>query len=62
MNLPNFASQSRWENYVWGPVALTLAILCISSHAAPADPRLHRRDRPARHPGSPQVMHLGSRR
>ncbi|MGH3148513.1 MAG: hypothetical protein ACRDTR_22255, partial [Rubrobacter sp.] len=26
--LLNFASQSRWENYLWGPVALTLAILC----------------------------------
>ena len=27
--LPNFASQSRWENFVFGPLALVLAILCV---------------------------------
>ena len=27
--LANFASQSRWENFVFGPLALTMAILCI---------------------------------
>jgi hypothetical protein len=27
--LLNFASQSRWENYQWGPYTVTLAILCI---------------------------------
>ena len=24
----NFASQSRWENFIWGPLALVLAVLC----------------------------------
>lgn len=28
--LLNFASQSRWENYLWGPYTVTLAILCIA--------------------------------
>ena len=27
--LPNFASQSRWENFIFGPLALVLAILCV---------------------------------
>ena len=27
--LPNFASQSRWENFIFGPMALVLAILCV---------------------------------
>jgi hypothetical protein len=27
--LPNFASQSRWENLVFGPLALVLAALCV---------------------------------
>lgn len=27
--LLNFASASRWENYLWGPYSLTLAILCV---------------------------------
>jgi hypothetical protein len=27
--LPNFASQSRWENFILGPLALVLAVLCI---------------------------------
>jgi hypothetical protein len=27
--VPNFASQSRWENVVFGPLALVLAALCI---------------------------------
>jgi len=37
--LLNFASQSRWENYLWGPVALTLAILCtvVARSAAQSD-------------------------
>jgi hypothetical protein len=25
----NFASSSRWERFVWGPVALGLAVLCF---------------------------------
>ena len=24
----NFSSQSRWENLIWGPIALMLAVLC----------------------------------
>jgi hypothetical protein len=28
--LVNFASQSRWENFVWGPIALILAVLCVT--------------------------------
>ena len=28
--LVNFASQSRWENFLWGPVALILAVLCVT--------------------------------
>ena len=27
--LPNFVSQSRWENFIFGPLALVLAILCV---------------------------------
>jgi hypothetical protein len=27
--VPNFASQSRWENFIFGPLALGLAALCI---------------------------------
>jgi hypothetical protein len=27
--LPNFASQSRWENFILGPLALILAALCV---------------------------------
>jgi hypothetical protein len=27
--LPNLASQSRWENFIFGPLALVLAILCV---------------------------------
>ena len=26
--LPQFASESRWENVIWGPLALVLAVLC----------------------------------
>jgi hypothetical protein len=26
--LPQFASESRWENVIWGPLALILAVLC----------------------------------
>lgn len=28
--VPNFASQSRWENVLFGPLALVLAALCIT--------------------------------
>lgn len=28
--LVNFASRSRWENVVWGPIALILAVLCAT--------------------------------
>jgi hypothetical protein len=27
--LPNFASQSRWENFILGPLALVLGTLCV---------------------------------
>ncbi len=27
--IPNFASQSRWENFILGPLALVLAALCV---------------------------------
>jgi hypothetical protein len=27
--LLNFASQSRWENFIFGPLALALAALCV---------------------------------
>jgi hypothetical protein len=27
--LPNLASQSRWENFILGPLALVLAALCV---------------------------------
>jgi hypothetical protein len=27
--VPNFASQSGWENFIFGPLALVLAALCI---------------------------------
>ena len=26
---PNFLSQSRWENFIFGPLALVLAIVCV---------------------------------
>jgi hypothetical protein len=33
--VPNFASQSRWENVIFGPLALVLAALCIAvAHGA----------------------------
>jgi hypothetical protein len=28
-SIPNFASQSHWENVVFGPLALVLAALCV---------------------------------
>jgi len=28
-SLPNLASQSRWETFIFGPLALALAALCI---------------------------------
>jgi hypothetical protein len=28
-SVPNLASQSRWENFIFGPLALALAALCI---------------------------------
>ena len=27
--LMNFASRSKWERFIWGPVALILAVLCF---------------------------------
>jgi hypothetical protein len=37
--VPNFASQSRWENFVFGPLALVLAALCIVvARGAAAEP------------------------
>lgn len=38
--LLNFASRSRWENYLWGPYTVTLAILCIVVARRAALPRL----------------------
>ena len=41
--VPNFASQSRWENLVLGPLALALAALCtMVAHRAGAYPRPER--------------------
>jgi hypothetical protein len=38
--VPNFASESRWENVVFGPLALVLAGLCtVVARSAAADPR-----------------------
>lgn len=34
----NFVSPSRWERYLWGPVALILAALCIVLARAPMPP------------------------
>lgn len=34
----NFASPSRWERYLWGPVALILAILCFVVARGPLPP------------------------
>jgi hypothetical protein len=37
-SLPNFASQSRWENFIFGPLALVLAALCmVVARAATAE-------------------------
>jgi hypothetical protein len=33
----NFASQSRWENFIFGPIALLLAILCTVVARSTAD-------------------------
>jgi hypothetical protein len=45
----NFASQSRWENLIFGPLALLLAILCtiVARSAADARPRRHEKPTPA---------------
>jgi hypothetical protein len=41
--LPNFASQSRWENFVLGPLALILAALCfVVARRAASHPVLRR--------------------
>jgi hypothetical protein len=37
--VPNFISQSSWENFIFGPLALVLAILCVVV-ARSAVPRL----------------------
>jgi hypothetical protein len=39
--LPNFASQSRWETFILGPLALVLAALCfvVGRSAAPEPER-----------------------
>jgi hypothetical protein len=33
--LPQFASESRWENFIWGPLALILAALCTMVALSP---------------------------
>jgi hypothetical protein len=35
--LVNFASGSRWENFILGPLALVLALLCVVVARAPED-------------------------
>lgn len=40
--VPNFASQSRWENFIFGPLALALAGLCfLVARSAPARSNAH---------------------
>ena len=39
--LLNFASQSRWENLLLGPLSLLLAILCIVVARSAADGSRH---------------------
>ena len=34
----NFASPSGWERYLWGPVAVILALLCLLVARSPATP------------------------
>ncbi len=37
--IPNFASQSHWENFIFGPFALVLAMLCVVvARSARTDP------------------------
>jgi hypothetical protein len=44
-SLPNLASQSRWENVIFGPLALVLAALCIVvARAAAIEPARGRAD------------------
>lgn len=43
----NFASQSRWENLIFGPTALLLAILCTVVARSAADGRQRRDENPA---------------
>jgi hypothetical protein len=38
----NFASQSRWENFIWGPIALILAVLCTIVARSPGEGALTR--------------------
>jgi hypothetical protein len=41
--IPNFASQSRWENLIFGPLALVLAALClVIARRAATEPELGR--------------------
>jgi hypothetical protein len=35
-SLMNFASPSRWERFLWGPVALILSVLCLLLARGPA--------------------------
>ncbi len=38
--LTNFASSSSWERYLWGPVALVMAVLClVVARSAAPEPR-----------------------
>ncbi|HYU59686.1 MAG TPA: hypothetical protein VEK39_02900 [Solirubrobacterales bacterium] len=45
--LLNIASQSRWENLIFGPTALVLAILCTLVARSAADGRRRRDENPA---------------
>jgi hypothetical protein len=37
-SLMNVASKSRWERYLWGPLAFALAILCFVVARSPLEP------------------------
>ncbi|MGI5242421.1 hypothetical protein [Dactylosporangium sp. CA-139066] len=49
--LANFASPSRWENYLMGPIALALSVLCLVATAGPRTGRL-----------TPEVVDQGQQR
>jgi hypothetical protein len=42
--VPNLASQSRWENFILGPLALVLGVLCLVVARGAAEPEFERPD------------------